>query len=173
MKGRTMVKLPHVDPDGIKFRRHVLVPIFNNRFGYWYLTTIAPSIDRTVTPATHAWVSSVPGTPLLLMTHHGAKSGKQRVTPLMYFSRGDDVVLMASNYGRPKDPAWLANIRANPEVMLEYRGRRGRYRARVPDGAERDELWQVAMDYIANYRSYEQRAGQRQIRVVVCSPIQA
>lgn len=168
-----MVTLPQVNPYGFKFRRRVLIPLFDSRFGYWYLTTIAPKIDRTVTPATHAWLSSLPGTPLLLMTHRGAKSGKQRVTPLMYFSRGQDALLMASNYGRPKDPAWLANIRANPEVTLDYRGRKGRYRARVPTGAEHDELWQVATDYIANYCSYEKRAGDRQIRVVVCTPMEA
>ena len=55
------MKLPQVDPDGFKFRRYVLIPIFNNRFGYWYPTTIAPRIDRTVTPTTHAWVASAPG----------------------------------------------------------------------------------------------------------------
>lgn len=163
-----MAKLPRMDPNGTRLRRKLLVPISNSRPGYWYLTKIATRIDRTLTPATKAWVSSVPGFPLLLLRHTGAKSGIERTTPLLYFSRSDDVVLMASNYGREKDPAWLHNVRANPEVSLEFRGRRGRYRVVVPEGVERDELWETAKSYIENYARYEERAENRQIHVVVC-----
>jgi len=167
-----VTRIKRIDPGSMRFRRKVLVPLFNNSVGYWYLTKVAPAIDSTVTPATRAWVSSVPFTPLLLITTTGAKSGLPRTHPLMYWSNGDDVVLMASNFGRDKDPAWLANVRVNPEVTLEFRGRRGQYRARVPEGAERDKLWARAKDFIANYRSYEQRVGdKRDIRVVVCEPL--
>ena len=166
-----MTQIKHMDPDRMTFRRKVLVPLFNNRVGYWYLTTVAPRIDATVTPATQAWLSSLPGTPLLLITTTGAKSGKQRTHPLMYWSRGQDVILMASNFGRETHPAWFFNVKAHPEVTLQFRGKRGKYRARVAAGAERDELWERAKDFIANYRTYEHRAaGKRHIQVVVCSP---
>ncbi len=163
-----MAKLPQIDPDGLKFRRKYLVPLFNNKAGYWYLTKVAPRIDARMTPLTRGWISSAPATPLLLMTHIGAKSGLQRTTPLMYFSRNDDVIVMASNYGRDKHPAWLYNVIANPDVTLEFRGRTGHYRARVAEGAERDELWESAKRFIANYADYEQRAGDREIQIVVC-----
>jgi deazaflavin-dependent oxidoreductase (nitroreductase family) len=167
-----MPSIKHVDPESMRLRRKVLVPLSNNRLGYWYLTKVAPRIDATLTPATKAWLSSVPGTPLLLITTTGAKSGKQRTNPLIYWSRGDDVILMASNYGRESHPAWLFNVKAHPDVTLLFRGKQGHYRARIAEGAEHDELWEKSKDYIANYRSYERRtAGKRDIQVVVCSPV--
>jgi deazaflavin-dependent oxidoreductase (nitroreductase family) len=167
-----MAQIKHIDPDSLRLRRKVLVPLSNNRVGYWYLTKVAPRIDATLTPATKAWLSSVPGMPLLLITSTGAKSGKPRTNPLVYWSRGDDVIVMASHYGRDSHPAWLFNVKAHPDVTLLFRGKRGDYRARVAEGAERDELWETSKDFIGNYRSYEQRAaGKRQIQVVVCSPV--
>ena len=167
-----MTRIKYVDPDSMSLRRKVLVPLSNNRVGYWYLTRVAPKIDATLTPATRAWLSSVPGTPLLLITTIGAKSGLERTNPLIYWSRGDDVILMASNYGRDSHPAWLFNIKANPEVSLLFRGKSGRYRTRIAEGPERDALWEVSKDFIANYGSYERRvADKRTIEVVVCSPL--
>jgi deazaflavin-dependent oxidoreductase (nitroreductase family) len=167
-----MPQIKRVDPDSMALRRKVLVPLSNNRLGYWYLTKVAPRIDATVTPATRAWLSSVPGTPLLLLTTTGARSGKARTNPLIYWSRGDDVILMASNYGRDSHPAWLFNLRQHPDVTLLFRGKQGRYRARVAEGDERAELWETAKRFLANYGSYEQRAaGSRDIQVVVCTPV--
>jgi len=163
-----MPKLPHIDPHGARLRRRFLVPLFDTPAGLWYLTTVAPKIDATVTARTRGWVSSVPGGSLLLMTHTGAKSGLSRTTPLLYFSRGDDVVVMASNYGRPSHPAWLANVRANPDVTLTFRGRTGRYRARVAAGAERAQLWATAKEYVRTYASYEEATPDREIQIVVC-----
>ncbi|MEI2715945.1 MAG: nitroreductase family deazaflavin-dependent oxidoreductase [Candidatus Nanopelagicales bacterium] len=163
-----MSKLPRVDPRGLRLRRKYLVPLLNNPAGYWYLTTIAPRIDRTITPMTRAWISSLPATPLLLMTHTGAKSGIERKSPLMYYTRGEDVILMASNYGRTSHPAWFHNVQVNPDVTLQFHGRTGRYRARVATPEERDELWRTAKDFIANYANYEDRAGDREIQIVVC-----
>jgi deazaflavin-dependent oxidoreductase (nitroreductase family) len=163
-----MTKLPHIDPNGARLRRRFLVPLFDTPAGLWYLTTLAPKIDATVTTRTKGWLSSVPGGSLLLMTHIGAKSGLPRTTPLLYFSRGDDVVVMASNYGRASHPAWLANVRANPGVTLTFRGRTGRYRARVAQGAERAQLWAAAKAYVRNYASYEEAALSREIQIVVC-----
>jgi deazaflavin-dependent oxidoreductase (nitroreductase family) len=165
-----VTRIKRVDPTSMRFRRKLLVPLSNNRVGYWYLTRVAPKVDATLTPATRAWLSSVPGTPLLLITTIGAKSGKERTNPLIYWSRGDDVILVASNYGRDSHPAWLFNVKANPDVTLLFRGKRGHYRARVAESAERDGLWETCKDFIANYRSYEERAA-RTIEVVVCSPV--
>jgi deazaflavin-dependent oxidoreductase (nitroreductase family) len=167
-----MTQIKRMDPDRMTFRSKVLVPLLNNRAGYWYLTAVAPKIDSWLTPATRAWLSSVPGTPLLLITTTGARSGQRRTNPLVYWSRGSDVILMASNYGRDKHPSWLFNIKAHPEVTLLFRGKCGSYRARLAVGDEYDELWERSKDFVANYRSYEQRvAGKRVIHVVVCSPV--
>lgn len=109
--------------------------------------------------------------PILVMEHRGAKSGAVRRTPLLYASDGDDVVLIASRGGDRKHPAWYHNLRANPEVKLFLRGRTGRYRAHVVEGAERERLWRIATDLNPGYDIYKLRAGSRQIPVVALSPL--
>ena len=59
--------------------------------------------------------------PIVLLTVRGARSGVERTVPLLYFSDGDDVILIASSYGRPKFPAWYYNLKANPDVTLEVK----------------------------------------------------
>ena len=116
---------------------------------------------------------SVPGVPLLLLTHTGAKSGIERVTPLLYFSDGENAVVIASNYGRERHPAWLANLKANPDVILQARGRTGRATpATVAEPAERDRLFVLAKQVTRAYADYERRvADDRTIQVVVLSPL--
>ena len=80
------------------------------------------------------------GPPMLLLDHVGAKSGNKRTSPLVYVEDGDDIVLVASKGGNPKNPAWYHNLRANPDVTVEVRGARRPVRARVVDEAERAEL---------------------------------
>jgi deazaflavin-dependent oxidoreductase (nitroreductase family) len=79
---------------------------------------------------------------------------------------------MASNYGGQKHPAWFHNVKANPEVTLQARGQEGRYRARVPEGEERDRLWELAKTHAMAYSRYESITD-RTIPVVVLSPLDA
>lgn len=150
-------------------------PIALTPAGRWFTIEVAPRIDRSIGRRSGGRLTSLPGIPMLLMTHTGAKSGRTYVTPLLYFTDGpdQDVVVIASNYGRARHPAWLANVKANPEVHLLARGRGGRYRARVvADGAERDRLFGLAKRLTRAYADYEQRtADERTIQVVVLSPL--
>lgn len=59
------------------------------------------------------------GFPLLLLTSTGAKSGAERVNPLAYFDIDGKAYIVGSAAGRPNNPAWVANIRANPGVKVE------------------------------------------------------
>lgn len=167
------MRVPPVDPTRPRrLRRAVMEPFARSRAGRWMTINVAPRIDGTLGRATGGRVASLPGIPLVLLTHVGAKSGRTYVTPLLYFTDGDDVVLIASNYGRERHPAWLANVRANPEVRLQARGRGGHYRARIAEGAERERLFALATRLTGLYASYEQRAAHRTIQVVVCSPLE-
>jgi deazaflavin-dependent oxidoreductase (nitroreductase family) len=167
------MRLPSVDPAAPRrLRKRLLEPIALSEAGRWYVINVAPRIDRSIGRLSGGLITSVPGVPMLLMTHTGARTGRQRVTPLLYLSDGEDVVVVASNYGRERHPAWLANVKANPEVRLQARGRAGRYRARVlADGPERDRLFGLAKQLTRAYESYEQRVPDRTIQVVVCSPL--
>lgn len=129
-------------------------------------------IDPLLMKATGGRLKSTVVAPTVLLTHTGAKSGKQRITPLAYFTDGDDVVLIASRGGHQHHPAWYHNVLANPEVELWSGGGGGRYRAHEAEGAERERLWSAATSYYPGFASYQVRARERRIAVVVCTPLE-
>jgi deazaflavin-dependent oxidoreductase (nitroreductase family) len=136
----------------------------------WFLVNVGNKIDPMLMRATRGRVKSTVSAPTVLLTHTGARSGKRRTTPLAYFTDGDDVILIASAGGAPRHPAWFRNLMANPEIELWARGSGGRYRAREAEGEERERLWKLATDYYPGFASYQERATERRIPVVVCSP---
>lgn len=165
------MRVPPADPTKKRRRKWLLEPIAISRPGRWYVINVAPKIDNLSFRFTGGRVKSVPTVPMVFLTHTGAKSGRQRVTPLLYFSDGDDVILMASNYGRERHPAWFYNVKANPDVELCANGRRGRYRASIAEGGDRDRLWSLAKRFTRAYANYEERATERTIQVVRCTPL--
>lgn len=138
--------------------------------GGWYFINVANKVDKHLVPATGGRLSSAVGQQILVVETIGAKSGQARRIPLVYVTDGDDIVLIASKGGNPRNPAWYHNLKANPEVRVWAKGRSGRYRAREATGEERDRLWRKAVDYYAGYETYQSRTGGRQIPVMVLSP---
>src|ERR671926_238897 len=78
--------------------------------------------------------------PMLLLDHVGAKSGTRRTSPLVYVRDGDDIVLVASKGGHPRHPAWLHNLKANPDTTVQVGPRRRSVHARVATPEERRRL---------------------------------
>ncbi|MFL5826200.1 MAG: nitroreductase family deazaflavin-dependent oxidoreductase [Thermoleophilaceae bacterium] len=107
--------------------------------------------------------------PFLLLEHVGAKSGAKRVNPLVYVEDGDDVVLVASKGGYPRNPAWFHNLRANPDVMIQIGRERRPVRARVASAEERERLWPMAVEVYGGYRGYQERT-EREIPLVILEP---
>jgi deazaflavin-dependent oxidoreductase (nitroreductase family) len=95
--------------------------------------------------------------PLVLLTTTGAKSGKQRTTPVVYFEDGGNLVIVASLAGAPKHPAWFLNIRANPEVTIERATEKFRATASIPARAERDRLYARASELMPAFVEYQQK----------------
>ena len=137
----------------------------------WFLVNIGQRIDPVLMRASGGRVRTTLSGPTVLLTHTGARSGKERTTPIAYFTDGDDVVLIASKGGAPHHPAWYHNLMANPECELWTTGGGGRYRAAEAEGEEREGLWNLATTYYPGFAKYQERAGDRRIPVVVCSPI--
>lgn len=109
--------------------------------------------------------------PLVLITTTGAKSGKERTTPLVHTTDGDKVVIIASKAGAPAHPHWYLNILANPEVTVELPGETFRARATaITEGPERDRLYRAQADLMPNFDEYEQLTD-RKIPVVVLERI--
>jgi deazaflavin-dependent oxidoreductase (nitroreductase family) len=147
--------------------RRRIARVATSRAGAYYFLRIANRVDPLLLRARRGWVSLELGVPILLLCHRGAKSGKPRQTPLTYATDGDRLVLIASNAGAAKHPAWYHNLRARPEVDVVARRRSGRYVARVAVGEERERLWQRALRVFPGYDDYQRRAGSREIPVVV------
>src|SRR3954452_10436362 len=83
----------------------------------------------------------LPGLPsLLLLDHVGARSGRRRTTPLVYMPVGDDLLIVASKGGHPRDPAWMHNLRAHPDTTVQLGRERRDVHAREASAAERERL---------------------------------
>ena len=106
------------------------------------------------------------GAPMILVTHRGAKSGKEYTTPLVHTRDGDAYVIIASKGGAREDPQWFRNIVANPDVVVEVGSEKFAARARVAEGDERARLYRAQADLMPNFDEYA-KATSRQIPVVV------
>ena len=112
----------------------------------------------------------VPGLPpMLLLDHVGAKSGVRRTTPLVYARDGQDIVIVASKGGYPKNPAWYHNLRANPDTTVQVGGEHEDVHARVASEQERPRLWPLVVSVYPGYDDYQRRT-ERQIPLVVLEP---
>ncbi|WP_341256857.1 nitroreductase family deazaflavin-dependent oxidoreductase [Gordonia malaquae] len=108
-------------------------------------------------------------TPVCLLTSTGRKSGEARTVPLLYLTDGDDIVVVASQGGLPKNPAWFYNVRADPSVQIQIGSDSAAYTARIADDAERAELWPRLVELYADFDTYAAWTD-RVIPVVICSP---
>lgn len=111
----------------------------------------------------HDWLE---GSPVLLLTTTGHKSGESRTTPLIYGRSGDDVLLVASKGGSDEPPAWFLNLEANPEVGVQIWGEKFDARARTATAEEKPEMWAEMLSHWPHYGEYQKLTG-REIPVVV------
>jgi deazaflavin-dependent oxidoreductase (nitroreductase family) len=109
------------------------------------------------------------GAPMLLLHSTGAKSGEERVNPVVYQADGDRLVVFASKQGAPTNPDWYHNLLAHPRAKVEVGDRTVEVNARVAEGDERDRLWTRQKEQMPGFAEYEQKTT-RQIPVVVLEP---
>ena len=107
--------------------------------------------------------------PMLLLDHVGAKSGKQRTTPLVYVDDPPNTVIVASKGGHPRHPAWYHNLRAHPDVEIQTGSQRRLVCARVATPEEHARLWPLAVARYAGYADYQRRT-ERVIPLVILEP---
>jgi deazaflavin-dependent oxidoreductase (nitroreductase family) len=112
------------------------------------------------------------GAPLLLLHTVGARSGAERVNPMMYrpVDETGRIAVFASKAGAPTNPDWYHNLRANPRVQAEIGTETVAYTARVADGDERDRIWTAQKQDYPGFAEYEQKTT-RQIPVVILEPV--
>jgi deazaflavin-dependent oxidoreductase (nitroreductase family) len=107
--------------------------------------------------------------PICLVEHRGRRTGKLRTTPLVYLRDGEDVVVVASQAGRPQHPLWFRNLEADPDVTVQVRRERVPMRAHTAGAEERARLWPRLVALYPDYDSYQSWTD-REIPVVVLEP---
>jgi deazaflavin-dependent oxidoreductase (nitroreductase family) len=105
---------------------------------------------------------------LLLLHTTGAKSGKERINPLVTFEDDGRLVIVASKGGATSHPDWYHNIVANPVVGVEYGTEEFQAQATITDEPERTELYEKMESKFAAFSEYKVKAG-RVIPVVTLS----
>jgi len=112
------------------------------------------------------------GVPTLLLRTTGRRSGATRTNGLVYARDGDDYLVVASNGGADRPPAWLHNLRANPEVEIQIARERRKATARAVEPPDTDyaRLWKIVNDHNRDrYIAYQQQTT-RPIPVIVIRP---
>ena len=106
------------------------------------------------------------GAPLLLLHSTGAKSGQERVNPMMYQPVGDGFAVFASKAGADSNPDWYYNLKANPEARVEVGAEAFDVTARVLDDGEREPVWEEQKSRYPGFAEYEEKTD-RVIPVVM------
>jgi deazaflavin-dependent oxidoreductase (nitroreductase family) len=109
------------------------------------------------------------GAPMLLLHSTGAKSGLERVNPMMYQADGENYAVFASKAGAPTNPDWFHNLVANPGASIEVGDRTITVVARVTEGDERERLWSRQKQRYPGFADYEAQTT-RPIPVVLLEP---
>ncbi|MDQ1247313.1 MAG: hypothetical protein QG597_1683, partial [Actinomycetota bacterium] len=121
---------------------------------------LGPKIDPAISRiGDGSLMRTMYGLPGMVLHSTGAKSGLARSNPLLYARDGDDFIVVGTNFGQPKHPAWTANLMAHPEAGVEVAGVTLPVRAELIEG----EQWQAVFDRLVaiypGYALYLERRG--------------
>ena len=97
------------------------------------------------------------GAPMLLLTTTGAKTGHQRVNPMMYLSKDSSIYVFASKAGAPTNPDWYHNLVANPQVTVEIGTETFDATARVLSGEDRDKVYSDQVKLYPGFGEYQEK----------------
>jgi F420H(2)-dependent quinone reductase len=112
------------------------------------------------------------GVPTLLLRTTGRRSGATRTNALVYARDGSDYLVVASNGGAERPPAWLHNLRANPDVEIQIGRDRENGRATIVEASDPDydRLWKIVNENNRDRYSAYQQQTERPIPVIVLTP---
>lgn len=141
--------------------------------GAWLFARTAHHLDRWTLQATGGRTTlagALGGLPVVTLSTVGAKSGQPRSVPLVALPDGNDLAIIASNFGQRHYPGWYYNLRAHPDVTVTREGVPRTYTAREATPDERARLWQQALAIYPGYHAYERRAAGRSIPIFILTP---
>ena len=151
----------------------------STRIGVWYVSRTHPYYDRVFLKRTNGrttLTTILTGIPVVVLTSIGAKSGLPRTHSLfgIYAEPNSNVfAFIGSNFGRKQYPAWYYNLKANPVATCSIQGQAGEYTAHEAEGDEYAKFWRYANVVYPSYTSYKQHVGERDVPIMVMTPITA
>ena len=125
---------------------------------------VQPPLDRLVyrlsggRTTASSWLA---GVDIAMLTTTGAKTGRRRTLPVLAVSDGEDAILIASNFGRARNPAWYHNLRANPRATIVTRGVSREVVAHELDGAARERGYRRGEEIFPGFEHYRRWATRR------------
>jgi deazaflavin-dependent oxidoreductase (nitroreductase family) len=154
----------------MKILRPPVVALGRTR-GIRYVAPAVRTLDRVLFLWSRGCVTAVglAGLPSMILSVKGRRSGKTYRIPLLCSQWGDGYVIVGSNWGREKHPAWSSNLIANPVVTANIRGRETTMKSRLLAGSERDLVWPLLVQNWSGYESYARRLD-RELRVFALEP---
>jgi deazaflavin-dependent oxidoreductase (nitroreductase family) len=154
--------LRHVDPRASRGPVYRLyVALASSRFATWLSkrwiwSAVVWKIDPVLLRLTRGRLGTGLLLPTALLQTRGARTGLVRRNAVIYFNDASDVIIVASQAGRPGNPAWFYNARANPQVLLAGLSFRAEI---VEDEPSREQLWELADRVFPAFASYRQSAA--------------
>ena len=133
------------------------------------LKVVVPPLDRLLLRISRGWLNTAMQT-VVLMETLGARSGQRRETVTLCMPEGMDLLLVGSNWGQARHPAWVFNLRKHPEATVTFRGYRGPAVASELQGAERASAWARLVEYNPQYAVYDAQT-ERELPVIRLSRV--
>jgi deazaflavin-dependent oxidoreductase (nitroreductase family) len=124
------------------------------------LKKTVPPLDKALLRLSRGWINTGMQTVVLLQTT-GARSGQLRTIATLCMPVGRDLILVGSNWGQGRDPAWVHNLRANPDCHTTFRGYVGEMTARELESSERATIWKHLVRYNPQYQTYQEGTRRR------------
>ncbi len=141
--------------------------------GTWLFSRLLRRLDAPLLQASdgrYSVTSLASGLPIISLTTTGAKSGQPRTVPLIAIPDDGRLILIASNWGSGKLPAWYYNATANLGVTVTLAGESTAWRAEELSGREREVAWEKAAAAYPGYRQYAARNPDQTIPVLALTP---
>jgi deazaflavin-dependent oxidoreductase (nitroreductase family) len=145
--------------------REFLFWLGRRQFFNWLGPRVFAPIDTWLYPRVHGAVVSAgpPVLPLLMLTTQ-RRSARARAVPLLYMERENELVVVASNWGRANHPAWSSNLLANPAALVHIGKAAHPVTARLLEPEEKARLWPELTGFCPVWQAYADRSG-RELRV--------
>lgn len=138
----------------------------------WLASHTLPLIDRLLYRLSRGRYTLLPlmsDLTVVMLTTRGAKSGLERTLPVVAVPRGSELIVVASNHGKPNHPGWYYNLLTNPVAHVTKDRTTFEIEAREAVGHERRDCWQSCLKTFPGWQDYDDRTN-RHLPVMILRP---